>query len=231
MSDPAQHILTWQCGKDEDKKIRESLQVCYDRGKFKDLCQTASGVQFRARLKVVPPFLTELSRQHPDVCFTQEWASSSRTEAGRTVYIEGEQTEDHDLKDVKHYAHEVWKRARHTEAAMRFGYKIEANWQEYKRKMLALPKETLIDDAETIAATQFCREYLTSRMLSQDMRDYLQRFKNPLKVVRDAWLDGQNVDMTVEFDHVLWELRDRQDAEQDYAMEPEYEPGEPEQSM
>ena len=89
MSDPAQHILTWQCGENEDKKIREALQVCCDRGKFKDLCQTASGVQFRARLKVVPPFLTDLSRQHPDVRFTQEWASFSRAEAGKTVYSGG----------------------------------------------------------------------------------------------------------------------------------------------
>lgn len=231
MSDPARHILTWQCGEDEDSKIREAFRVCYDRGKFKDLYQTDSGVQFRARLKVVPPFLAELSRQHPDVRFTQEWASASRMEAGKTIYCSGEQADDRTPKDVERYANKVWECAEQTEAFLQFRDKIEANWQEYKQKMLALSKEALIDHAEVIAAAQFCREALASQLLSQDMRDYLQRFVDPLEVVRDAWLDGQNVDQTEEFDHVLWELRDRQTAEQDHTMEPGYELGQTEQSM
>lgn len=219
MSDPAQHILTWQCGKDEDKKIREALQVCYDRGKFKDLCQTASGVQFRARLKVVPPFLTDLSRQHPDVRFTQEWASFSRAEAGKTVYSGGEQTETPHQRDVGQYADEIWRRAEQTETSLQFTHKVEANWQEYRQKMLSLSKEALIEKAGEIAAVKLTRDVLTRTGLDAEAREYLNRFENPLQVVSDSWLSEQDGDRSAAFDHVLWVLRDRHDAEQEYEME------------
>lgn len=219
MSDPAQHILTWQCGKDEDKKIREALQVCYDRGKFKDLCQTASGVQFRARLKVVPPFLTDLSRQHPDVCFTQEWASASRLEAGKKVYSGSERTETPNQKDVGQYADEIWRRAEQTEIALQFAHKVEDNWQEYRQKMLSLSKEALIEKAGEIVAVKLTRDVLTRPGLDKEVMEYLDRFENPLEVVSDSWLAEQDGDRSAAFDHVLWVLRDRQAAEQEYEME------------
>lgn len=219
MSDPAQHILTWQCGKDEDKKIREALQVCCDRGKFKDLCQTASGVQFRARLKVVPPFLTELSRQHPDGCFTQEWASASRLEAGKTVYSGSERTETPNHKDVGQYADEIWRRAEQTETALQFAHKVEDNWQEYRQKMLSLPKEALIEKAGEIAAVKLTRDVLARPGLDTEVREYLDRFDNPLEVVSDSWLSEQDGDWSAAFDHVLWVLRNHEDAEIDYETE------------
>lgn len=100
-----------------------------------------------------------------------------------------------------------------------FRSKVEDNWQKYREKLLALPKEELLEKAEEIAAMKYCREMLTSRAVSQDLREYLNQFVDPLRVVADAWLNEQNVDLTEEFGHVLWTLRDRQDAEQEYEME------------
>lgn len=191
------------------------------------MCQTASGVQFRARLKVVPPFLTDLSRQHPDVRFTQEWASFSRAEAGKTVYSGGEQTETPHQKDVGQYANEIWRHAEQTETALQFAHKVEENWQEYRQKMLSLPKEALIEKAGDIAAVKLTRDVLARPGLDTEAREYLDRFENPLQVVSDSWLAEQDGDWSAAFDHVLWVLRDRQAAEQDYPLESEY----PEQTM
>lgn len=218
MSDPAQHILTWQCGKAEDKKIRESLQVCYDRGKFKDLCQTASGVQFRARLKVVPFFLADLSGQHPDILFTHEWASVSRLEAGKWSYQSGKvvSIEPHSLEPD---ADEIWFRAAENEKAYLFQCKVEENWQEYRQKMLSLSKEALIEKAGEIAAVKLTRDVLTRPGLDAEAREYLDRFEKPLEVVSDSWLSEQDGDRSAAFDHVLWVLRNHEDAEIDYETE------------
>ena len=89
MNDTAQHILTWHCGEDEDKDIRQALQTKYSKGKIKCLYAFPQGVQFQARLKATAPFLSDLSRQHPDVEFIQEWASASHMEAGTSVFLGG----------------------------------------------------------------------------------------------------------------------------------------------
>lgn len=100
-----------------------------------------------------------------------------------------------------------------------FHDKVEASWQGYRANLLTLPKEDLLEKAEEIASMKYCRDVLTGSAVSQDNRDYLDRFTDPLRVVADAWLNEQNVDLTEEFDHVLWELRDRQAAEQEYEIE------------
>lgn len=107
----------------------------------------------------------------------------------------------------------------YAETTRRFHDKVEASWQRYHENLLTLPKEDLLEKAEEIAAMKYCLDVLTGSAVSQDNRDYLDRFTDPLRVVADAWLNEQNVDLTEEFDHVLWELRDRQAAEQEYEME------------
>ena len=54
--------------------------------------------------------------------------------------------------------------------------------------------------------------------------EYLLRFKNPLEVVSDSWqsMNGSGTVVDDEMFHILWELRDKQSAEFDYEMEPEY---------
>lgn len=100
-----------------------------------------------------------------------------------------------------------------------FQSKAADNWQKYREKLLTLPKEDLLEKAEEIAAMKYCREILTGSAVSQDMREYLGRFTDPLRVVADAWLAEQSDDYNAAFDHVLWELRDRQAAEQEYEIE------------
>ena len=119
----------------------------------------------------------------------------------------------------------------HAKTALRFHDKVEANWQGYRANLLTLSKDDLLEKAEEIAAMKYCRDMLTSRKVSQEARDYLDRFTDPLRVVADAWLAERNGDYSTAFDHVLWELRDRQAAEQEYAMEPGYETGETGQSV
>lgn len=48
--------------------------------------------------------------------------------------------------------------------------------------------------------------------------EYLARFADPLQVVAESWLSEQDGDQSAALDHALWELRDRQDAEQLYEM-------------
>ena len=107
----------------------------------------------------------------------------------------------------------------YAETTRRFHDKVEASWQGYRANLLTLPKEDLLEKTEEIAAMKYCREILTGSAVSQDNRGYLDRFTDPLRVVADAWLNEQYVDLTKEFDHVLWELRDKQAAEQEYEME------------
>ena len=106
----------------------------------------------------------------------------------------------------------------HMEAISCFKEKIASNWQAYREKLLALPKEVLIDRAEEIAAVKLSREVLTIPSLSRNDLDYLDRFSEPLQVVAESWLSEQDGDQSAALDHALWELRDRQDAEQLYEM-------------
>lgn len=230
MSELAQHILTWNCPSDEGDEIRKAVRECGDRGKFKDVYPTPSGIQFRAGFKVVPPFLRELSGQHPGIRFTQEWASASHMDAGTQTYLSGKLISGHSHMPEQ-YANEIWSRAADNEAASAFRCKVEENWREYRQDLLSLPKDDLIDKAGDIAAVRLTKEVLTSPSLDREAWEYLDRFVDPLEVVSDSWLSEQEGDMSAAIDHALWELHNRQDAEQDYELEPEYQSHEPGQSM
>lgn len=228
MSELAQHILTWGCPDDEGAEIRKAIQICEDKGRIKAVCPTTSGIQFQADPKIVPYFLQELSLQHPGIQFTREWASAIRMDAGIQIYLSGELlSEQHYMSEQN--ANEIWSRAAYNEAALAFRCKVEDNWQDYQRDMLSLSKEDLIEKASDIAAVKLTRDVLTRLCLDQEAREYLDRFVNPLEVVSDSCLSEQDGGMSAAFDHVLWKLRDQQDAEQDYELEPEYR--EQEQSM
>lgn len=222
MSDLAQHILTWKCSGDESSEIRKAVQACEDKGKFKTVCPAPGGIQFQAKLEVAHPFLLNLSAQYPGTRFSHEWASSSRMDAGLRNYLSGALLSEVSCIPEEH-AKEIWARAADNEAAFAFQCKAEENWQGYQRDLLSLPKEDLIEKAAEIAAVRQTRDVLTSPSLGRDDREYLDRFVNPLEVVSDS--------ISAAFDHVLWQLRDRHGAEQDYELEPEYQEHIPEQSM
>ena len=111
----------------------------------------------------------------------------------------------------------------------RFEQKLRDCFEQYKAEWLQKRPDTLIEDAEEIASVQRMFKELPGTVTDEDAA-YLLRFKNPLEVAADAWQDANGFGSVIddEMTHMLWELRDRGDAEADYEMEPEYyAPAEP----
>ncbi len=111
----------------------------------------------------------------------------------------------------------------------RFEQKLKDCFEDYKNQWLQKRPDALIEDAEEIASVQRMFKELPEAVTDEDAA-YLLRFKNPLEVVADAWQDANGFGSVIddEMTHMLWELRDRGDAEADYEMEPEYyAPAEP----
>ena len=104
-----------------------------------------------------------------------------------------------------------------------FEQKLKNCFEQYKAEWLQKPVTALIEDAEEIASVQRMFKELPGAVTDEDAA-YLLRFKNPLEVVADAWQDANGFGSVIddEMTHMLWELRDRGDAEADYEMEPEY---------
>lgn len=105
----------------------------------------------------------------------------------------------------------------------KFEQKLRDCFEQYKAEWLQKRTDTLIEDAEEIASVQRMFKELPEAVTDEDAA-YLLRFKNPLEVVADAWQDANGFGSVIddEMTHMLWELRDRGDAEADYEMEPEY---------
>ena len=103
-----------------------------------------------------------------------------------------------------------------------FTQKVKACYAEYLAAWRKLQPQELIERAGEIHTIQQLADDLPESISAEDMA-YLVRFKNPLEVVSDAWCDSVSYSLDdEELDHVLWELRDRSNAEGDYEMEPEY---------
>jgi len=107
--------------------------------------------------------------------------------------------------------------------------KLEANYQAYIHQLQNKPSADLIEQAAEIAAAKLVYEELKDVGNNPDYLEYLLRFENPLEVVRDAWLDENNVVHNEEMDHALWSLMDKGNAEQDYALDETFLP--PEQGV
>ena len=84
-----------------------------------------------------------------------------------------------------------------------------------------LSKDELITNAREIAATEYCKRALCALPMHSQYVGYLLRFTNPLEVVRDAWLAENECDLSEEFEHTLWWIKDRGAAEQDYETKAE----------
>ncbi len=105
----------------------------------------------------------------------------------------------------------------------KFEQKLKDCFEQYKAEWLQKRPDMLIEDAEEIASVQRMFKELPGAVTDEDAA-YLLRLKNPLEVVADAWQDANGFGSVIddEMTHMLWELRDRGDAEADYEMEPEY---------
>lgn len=106
-------------------------------------------------------------------------------------------------------------------ARTRLKQKITDNYASFREEWLKLSPAELIDRCEELEAVTRMAQTLPSAVSEEDA-EYLLRFKNPLDVVSDAWISRNGIDTLIvddEMSHLLWSLRDRGDAEDDYETE------------
>lgn len=103
--------------------------------------------------------------------------------------------------------------------------KLDMNMTMYQKEWHQKSASELVDIANEISAAKFVYSELFSGSYPSDCMEYLLRFENPLEVVRDQWISEQAVDYSKELNHALWTLQDKGDAEQEYALDPEYRHG------
>ena len=104
--------------------------------------------------------------------------------------------------------------------------KLQEQWNTYSAEILRRPPTEIFERADEIAAARFCYEQLTENLTiyPAEYLEYLLRFQDPLSVVQDQWLSGQNVDYSDELEHALWTIQNERAAEQDYPLDPEWKP-------
>lgn len=114
----------------------------------------------------------------------------------------------------------------HMEIEKELSEKLEANYISFMREWLKLEPLQLIEKAEEITATKLVYEELKNGGYDTDHLEYLLRFKNPLEVVRDKWIEENGSDMVHDDDmtHALWSIVDMRDAEQDYELDEAFLP-------
>lgn len=99
--------------------------------------------------------------------------------------------------------------------------KLEASYITLMREWLKLEPLQLIEKAEEIAATKLVYEELKDGGYDPEHLEYLLRFKNPLEVVCDKWIEENSSEMVhdEDMDHALWSIADKQGADQDYELD------------
>ena len=212
-----QNILRWHCYPEEEKGILANLKSCERIGRFQCLEEIPGGARFRTFIKPLDNFFADIYQDYPAIRFSHEYASSRMHDYCRAIFLDGDVIDYHipDTQDeIEQNARRVWGDDVCTDETMSFADEVERNWQEYLQEVLEHSKTGLIDKADEIAAVKYCRDMLTGSNIKQEYRSYLESLGDPLDVVCDAWIHAQNVDTGEEFDHMLWDLRDRQDAEQ-----------------
>lgn len=109
------------------------------------------------------------------------------------------------------------------DAKARLQQKLRDCYDDYYASWLKRSPAELIEQAEEISSVQRMRDELPGAVTEEDA-EYLLRFRNPLEVVADRWqsMNGSGSVVDEDMTYILWELRDRQDAESDYEMEPEF---------
>lgn len=96
--------------------------------------------------------------------------------------------------------------------------RLDENYEAYLRDLGTLDSRQLIERVEEVSASKLVYGELKDGRFNVDYLEYLLRFENPLAVVRDQWLDEQNMPHDEEMEHVLWNIYDKGNAEQAYEM-------------
>lgn len=88
--------------------------------------------------------------------------------------------------------------------------KVTVCWAAYEENILRLPSHEIFGQAEEIASTRFCYHELVDNpgSYSEDLLEHLLRFNDPLETMRDQWISEQSADLSEEFEHALWRLKD-----------------------
>ena len=117
---------------------------------------------------------------------------------------------------------------------------VRARFENKIRKCLSLHEEAwrkltpdaLVEQAEAIASFQFMARR-SVQLAGEEEMAYLLRFKDPLNVLTNYLNDqiGMNPAEDETVRSILWEITDKQDAEQIYEMEPEFCKQAPQQSQ
>lgn len=106
--------------------------------------------------------------------------------------------------------------------------KLDRNNDAYHKELLQCSPSVLIGRAREITANSLVYNELYGGGYSIDHLEYLLRFENPLEVVREQWLNEYNTAHDEEMSHVLWNIADKRDAEQEYELDRNFLPPEQE---
>ncbi len=102
--------------------------------------------------------------------------------------------------------------------------KLDAVYTAYRAKWLKMTPENLINNCEEIeAVTRMYKD--APEMLSEEDAEYLLRFKDPLAVLSNEWSSRNGIGSLIideEVRNIMWELVDKQAAEESFEMEPGY---------
>ena len=105
----------------------------------------------------------------------------------------------------------------------RFDSKIKDCYREYEKQWMQLGIKELLDNAEEIATVQHMASELPA-YASDKEKEYLLKFKNPLEVVSDFWIENGYETLVIDdLQLVLNRIVYDKDAEADYEMEAEAE--------
>ena len=100
--------------------------------------------------------------------------------------------------------------------------KIERCYNEYEAKWLSMTPEQLVYICEEVYAVTLTYKVITREGVPHETVDWLQRFKDPLQVISDAWRYANDMDTVIceaQFDSLIDDLYDKRDAENEYSME------------
>ena len=101
-----------------------------------------------------------------------------------------------------------------------FHRKIKICYDKQVKEWMQSDPKKLIDNASRIAITKQIAEILADVVNNIEM-NYLMQFKDPLKIVTDAWLveNEDSIDFDEQLSWLVWELTDRRDADGFYEKE------------
>ncbi len=101
-----------------------------------------------------------------------------------------------------------------------FQRKIKICYAKQVKEWMQLDPKELIDNASRIDVTKQIAEILADVVNDIEM-NYLMQFKDPLKIVTDAWIveNENSIDFDEQLSWLVWELTDRRDADGFYEKE------------